>query len=184
MRTTRSLRGPLTLATVITVVWVVGLILVLASGLDSETKALASQAAIMVTALVSSILCWWRGSRSPGRRKQAWILLGAAGLTGLIGNLVGALTEADNLGELALLGALAIGVYALLRFPGRALRRPQVFRMLLDGVVVGGSVLFVSALVVFPGDGPRLARAPGAACGPSRAHRPGLRHQDSQHRVW
>ena len=26
-----------------------------------------------------------------------------------------------------------------------------------------------------PGDGPRLARAPGAACGPRRAHRPGRR---------
>lgn len=151
VRTTRSLRGPLTLAAAVTTVWVMGLVLVLASGLDREDKALASQSAIMATALVSSLLCWWRASRSTGRRRRAWILLGAAGLTGLAGNLVGALTDADNLGEVALLGALAIGIYALLCFPDRALRRPQILRMLLDGIVVGGSVLFVSALVVFPG---------------------------------
>jgi PAS domain S-box-containing protein len=150
VRTTQTLKGPLTVATAVTVVWVLGLVVLLASGVDREVRAVASQAAIMSTALVSSLLCWWRASRSEGRRRRAWILLGAAGITGLTGNVVAAVSDAEDVAEIALLCALLIGIAALLSFPDRALERPQMVRMLLDGVVVGGSVLFVSALVVFP----------------------------------
>ncbi|WP_284252319.1 sensor histidine kinase [Litorihabitans aurantiacus] len=150
MITTRGLREPQTIATIVTVAWTLGLLAVTLSGLDRETRSAISQVAIIVTALVSTVLCCLRARRSSGRRARAWLLLGAAGFTGLTGNVLAAFTGAENVSELALLLALVIGVAALRSFPDRELKRPQVLRMLLDGVVVGGSVLFVSALVIFP----------------------------------
>ncbi|PWD51544.1 hypothetical protein C8046_13645 [Serinibacter arcticus] len=150
MRTTRSLKGSLTIATVVAVAWVLVLVVVLASGLEQETRALVSQVAIMATAFVSSLLCWWRARRSAGRRRQAWSLFAAAGFVGLFGNALAALTDTAGLDDVVLLIALLTGIAALLSFPTRALRRAELVRAILDGIVVGGSVLFVSALVVFP----------------------------------
>lgn len=131
------------------VAWVLGLVGMLASDIDRDTKVLVSQTAIMVTALVASALWFWRARLSRGRRRRAWFLLGVGGLTGLAGNVVAAATTSEST-DIPLLAALLIGIAAMLSFPERALSRPQLIRMLLDGVVVGGSVLFVSAVVAFP----------------------------------
>lgn len=150
MRTTQTLKGPLTVATAVTVVWVLGLAVLFAFGPDAEFNALASPVAIMVTALTTAVLCFRRSGRSVGRRRRAWLLLGVAGLIGLSANVLSALIGNDSLSEIGLLLALVVGVAALVSFPNQALDRPQLVRTLLDGVVVGGSVLFVSALIVFP----------------------------------
>lgn len=150
MRTSWRDYGLLTAAATIAAAWVLVLVAVLLSGVEAASRATFSQTAIMATALISSLLCWWRARRSAGRRRRAWVLLGAAGVSGLTGNVVAALTGGDDLGDLALVCALLIGIAALLSFPEQPVQRSQLVRMLLDGVVVGGSVLFVSALVVFP----------------------------------
>lgn len=149
-------------------VWILVVVAVLASDLGRDIRAGASQGAIMITALISAALCLARASRSSGRRRRAWNLLAAAGLIGLAGNVTAALVPAGDLGEIALVAAVLTGIAALLSFPDRPLRRSQLARMLLDGIVVGGSLLFVSALVIFPGlsaptDDPILPRATALA---------------------
>ncbi|TGO05410.1 two-component hybrid sensor and regulator [Serinibacter arcticus] len=130
--------------------WVLALALLFAFGSDADFNALASPVAIMVTALTTAVLCFRRSSRSRGRRRRAWLLLGVAGLIGLSANVLSALIGNDSLSEIGLLLALVVGVAAMVSFPNQALDRPQLVRTLLDGIVVGGSVLFVSALIVFP----------------------------------
>lgn len=150
MMTVERPRGPLTAAVVIASLWVLLLVAVVLSPLDAQDRAAATQAGILITAMVAAGLCLGRAVRSAGRRRRAWALLAAAGATGFLGNMLAAALGGDGWSDIGLLVALLLGIAALLQFPDRPLQRPQLLRMLLDGVVVGGSVLFVSAIVVFP----------------------------------
>ncbi|WP_052436516.1 ATP-binding protein [Georgenia sp. SUBG003] len=136
---------------VATALWILTSTAVLLSGLPETVRAAFSGGAIAVTAVVAATSCLLAARRSRGRRRRAWALLAAAGYVGFSGNAVALLTGTTQTGDLAYLGALLIGALALLSFPSSPVRRPQVARMVLDGVVVGGSVLFIAAVAVFPG---------------------------------
>jgi len=131
--------------------WILASIAVLLSGLPETVRAWFSGGAIAVTAVLAATSCLFAARRSRGRRRRAWALLAAAGYVGFAGNAVALLTRTTQTGDLAYLGALLIGALALLSFPSSPVRRTQVARMVFDGVVVGGSVLFIAAVAVFPG---------------------------------
>lgn len=46
--------------------------------------------------------------------------------------------------------ALILGILAMISFPSRRRRRTDLARMMLDGVVVGGSILFLTSVVIYP----------------------------------
>ncbi|GAA4415067.1 hypothetical protein GCM10023169_01060 [Georgenia halophila] len=145
----------------IVALWVLASLTVLLSGIPEEARSGFSAAVLPVTALVAATSCLLTAKRSVGRRRRAWALLAAAGYVGFAGNAVAWFSGTTQTGDLAYLGALLIGVLALLSFPSSPVRRSRVARMVLDGVVVGGSVLFIAAVAVFPerqlNGGPTLA---------------------------
>ncbi|ACQ79118.1 PAS/PAC sensor signal transduction histidine kinase [Beutenbergia cavernae DSM 12333] len=130
--------------------WLLAVTVVLSSGLPESSRAQVTSVVLPVTAVVAATSCLLTSRRSTGRRRRAWALLAAAGYIGFGGNAVGFMTGTTTTGDLAYIGALLIGVLALLSFPSTPVRATSVARMVLDGVVVGGSVLVVAAVAVFP----------------------------------
>lgn len=131
-------------------VWLVIATAVLFSGPPEAGRATFSSIALATTAIIAASSCLLTAVRSQGRRRRAWALLAAAGYVGCGGNMAAAITGTTQTGDLAYLGALLLGVLALLSFPSRRMRSISVARMVLDGVVVGGSILFLAAIAVFP----------------------------------
>ena len=91
-----------------------------------------------------------------GRRRRAWftvsvgLCLGvAANVLGLVLNAVQAL-EWLGLVDALLIAALIACVVALTLFPPTPRRGTDLTRLIMDGVVVGGSVLFIASVTIFP----------------------------------
>lgn len=101
--------------------------------------------------------CAYQAFRTGGGRRPAWALAGLASIFGVSGNVMlllrGATTGPGTgppLANLCLVLALLLGVGAVILFPSRAPRAAEVLRILLDGLVVGGAVLFFASLTLFP----------------------------------
>ncbi|WP_159798322.1 ATP-binding protein [Puerhibacterium puerhi] len=143
--------------------WVAGvavlvLVAVLAGPFDPATRAQVSRGAIATAGLVGAVSCAVGAVRSTGRRRRAWGTLSLAGLVGMLGNLYAALVDDPYTGDAAYIAALALAVVGLAFFPTERPRGAEITRMLLDSVVVGGSVLYIALSAVAPrgGVGPGL----------------------------
>ncbi len=123
---------------------------VLASPLDAATRANVSRSAIAAAALFGTVSCTVGALRSTGRRRRAWGTLALAGLVGLLGNLYAGLVDDPYTGDAAYIAALVLAVVAFAFFPTVRPRGPELVRMLLDSVVVGGSVLYIAISGVIP----------------------------------
>ncbi|MGO1288899.1 MAG: hypothetical protein ACTMIC_10325, partial [Cellulosimicrobium funkei] len=133
--------------------WVVGVLLVLlaavlASPLDAETRRTVSQASIVSAGAIAAASCGWRAARSTGRRRRAWSLLALGGVVGLVGNVYAGLVDNPSTGDYAYIAALVLGIVGLAFFPTVRPRGKEIGRMLLDSVVVGGSVLYIALYAV------------------------------------
>ncbi len=133
--------------------WVVGVLLVLlaavlASPLDAETRRTVSQASIVSAGAIAAASCGWRAARSTGRRRRAWSLLALGGVVGLVGNVYAGLVDNPSTGDYAYIAALILGIVGLAFFPTVRPRGKEIGRMLLDSVVVGGSVLYIALYAV------------------------------------
>ncbi|WP_454042159.1 response regulator [Cellulosimicrobium sp. Marseille-Q8652] len=133
--------------------WVAGvvvlvLLVLLASPLDQSTREEISRFSIAAAGVVAAVSCGWRASRSTGRRRRAWGLLSLGGVVGLLGNVYAAVVGDPSTGDVAYIAALALGVVGLALFPTVPPRGQEIVRMLLDSVVVGGSVLYISVFAV------------------------------------
>lgn len=131
-------------------VGLLGLVTVLASPLDAAVRADVSRAAILTAALVGTVSCAAGAARSSGRRRRAWGTLSLAGLVGLLGNLYAGLAGDAGTGDGAYIAALALAVVAFAFFPTVRPRGAELARMLLDSVVVGGSVLYIAVSGMIP----------------------------------
>ncbi|MCK9793311.1 response regulator [Isoptericola sp. 4D.3] len=113
-----------------------------------------SRAAIAGAGVVAALSCGWRAVRSVGRRRRAWGLLSLGGVVGLLGNVYAVLVGDPETGDAAYVAALLLGVVGLAFFPTVRPRGHELVRMLLDGVVVGGSVLYIAVFsVTMAGEG-------------------------------
>ncbi len=113
--------------------------------------------ALVGFALLTAVTARLRVRRSSGRRRAAWQLLSIAVVWGILANTLGLAVHAFGLGtgwqaltNVLLLGGLVCCVVGLLLFPDVRRRATDIARIVLDGIVVGGSVLFVVNVVVFP----------------------------------
>jgi PAS domain S-box-containing protein len=127
----------------------------LSSDLPAGVRELTSFIGLIGGGIVASVACRRRGLRSTGRRRRSWMLISAACALGAAGNTWYALheygvTPDDNVTDGALLLAGLCGVAAILLFPTAQRRRTDSARMLLDGIVVGGSILYIVSVTVFP----------------------------------
>ena len=104
--------------------------------------------AIAAAGLVAAAACGWRAARSKGRRRRAWGALSLGGVVGLGGNVYAGLVRDPEAGDAAYIAALLLGVVGLSLFPAVRPRGQELVRMLLDSVVVGGSVLYIAVFAV------------------------------------
>ncbi|MFD6445800.1 response regulator [Promicromonospora sp. NPDC060204] len=123
---------------------VVLLVIALLSPLSQATREQISMAAIAAAGVVAAISCAQRATRSTGRRRRAWAVLSLGGVVGLAGNVYSGLVGDPETGDAAYIAALLLGVVGLSLFPAVRPRGQELVRMLLDSVVVGGSVLYIA----------------------------------------
>ncbi|HEY5784681.1 MAG TPA: ATP-binding protein [Microlunatus sp.] len=145
------------------IVAALGLIgVVLASGLPDVVRRTVGGAGLVLSGVALAGSCRYRYHRSTGRRKQAWLLFGGSALGAAAGNLwvtITDLVDADALrvvGDLLLLGSLGLVVIALAIYPAGPRRPIDLVRVVLDGVVLAGSILLILSNTLIP----RIAEQP------------------------
>jgi PAS domain S-box-containing protein len=90
------------------------------------------------------------------RRSRAWFLLALGGVICAAANLYDLVTSLSapqtttDISKVGLAIGLLLGICAMISFPPARRRNTDLARMILDGVVVGGSILFLTAVVVYP----------------------------------
>lgn len=139
--------------------------LLLASGLPAPVRRTVSGLALVISGLAVAAACVVRSQRSWGRRRRAWKLFGAAGLAAALGNVwltvvdLAAVEELARIGDAVILIAVALLLVGLLAYPFGPRRVVDVVRLLLDAVVLGGSILLILSNTVLP----EIAQGPSAA---------------------
>lgn len=129
----------------------------LGSDLPPTTRHAISGVGLLSGGVVAAICCGFRSRRSSGRRSRAWLFLATGSAIAAVGNILamvaaplGMVSFADRFGDVAYVAALLLGICGLVTFPSVPRRRTDVTRMVLDGVVLGGSILFIVSVTVFP----------------------------------
>jgi PAS domain S-box-containing protein len=93
---------------------------------------------------------------SSGRRRRAWTLFTIAGSLAAVSNFLhvtsAAASQVPNRTprDIALFLALLAGAAGVIVFPQAMRRATDLTRMILDGIVLGGSSLFVVSVTLFP----------------------------------
>ena len=150
---------------VLALVVALGLIgLVLASGLPAVVRLTVGGAGLVIGGVALAGSCRYRYHRSVGRRQRAWMLFGWAALGAAAGNLwvtVTDLVHADAVrivGDLVMLGSLLLVLVALAIYPTGPRRPLDLLRVVLDGIVLAGSILLILSNTLIP----RIAEQPSA----------------------
>jgi PAS domain S-box-containing protein len=133
------------------------LAITLSSPVAATVRSGISGAAIVLGCTSVTISCRQRVISTQGRRRRAWTLLAIAAAIAAVGNLY-LLLVADRTGsrsggslaDVALFLALLLGIAGVLNFPIAQRRTTDLTRMVLDGVVIGGSILFMISVTIFP----------------------------------
>jgi PAS domain S-box-containing protein len=96
-----------------------------------------------------------RARMTEGRRRRAWLLFAITGLLAAVSNFL-LITSAASANpnrtpsDVALSLAFLVAVAGLAMFPLARRRTTDLMRMVLDGIVLGGSSLFVASVTLFP----------------------------------
>ncbi|HEY5981219.1 MAG TPA: ATP-binding protein [Microlunatus sp.] len=161
--TVATTAGPRLRIFALAIVLALGLIgLVLASGLPVVVRVMVGGVALVLSGIALAGACRYRYHRSAGRRRRAWLLFGCTALGAAAGNLWVTITELVDpggphvVGDLLLLGSLLLAVVALITYPSGPRRPIDVARVVLDGVVLAGSILLVLSNTLIP----RIAEQP------------------------
>jgi hypothetical protein len=137
---------------------VAGVALVLSAPAAESTHEYASGIGVVAGGLALSGACVYQAMRSTVRRRtQAWTLWAAASAVATLGNIV-LLAVGTSMGPSAglslpdacLLLSLVMCLSALVRFPATPRRPAEVARIVMDGVIVGGSLVFFASVTLFP----------------------------------
>ena len=143
-------RYPIALAVVV----VFGLLL--GSDLPPEVRRAVSGIGQTLGSLAVSAACMYRFRLSTGRRRHAWLFFaiagffGAAGAVGLWAAKPGGAGDPTSPANAFITLALLSGVAGIVLYPSVPRRLTEMIRIVLDGVVLGGSVLYIASLTVFP----------------------------------
>ncbi len=130
--------------------------LLLGSDLPPEVRRAVSGFGQMLGALAVSAACMYRYRLSTGRRRHAWLffaiagLFGSAGAVGLWAAKPSGAGDPTSPANAFITLALLSGVAGIVLYPSVPRRLTEMIRIVLDGVVLGGSVLYIASLTVFP----------------------------------
>ncbi len=141
-----------------TALFVLLIFIVLISPLPTQIHRIASGIGLLVGGVASALACYQQSRRSTEKRRvRAWRLFGLAAVVGTSANMwlfwAGPPSETGTGGSPAdvfVVLALLLGVAAVITFPSVPRRPPEVIRIVLDGFVLGGSVLFFASVTLFP----------------------------------
>lgn len=138
---------------------VAALIVALVAAVLLSDLPLGSRRVFSGVALVSSGLAvlgsfLYRYRHSDGRRRRSWTLLSVSALLATSSNVFQLLSPDSSgtfsVSEGCLLLALIVGTTAASTFPHARRRGTDLARMIMDGIVIGGSILFILSVTVFP----------------------------------
>lgn len=120
-----------------------------------SVRSTASTAGLLIVALAGVSSCALRARQTRGRRRRSWLLLIAAGLSGIVSNTWVAISGSDpvdspsTLGDLLLALALVFAIAALLSFPTVRRRGIDLILLVLDGIVIAAGVLIIASILVY-----------------------------------
>jgi diguanylate cyclase (GGDEF)-like protein len=130
----------------------------------------------LMAAAIAGMVCLWVGHRSQGRRRRPWFWLGGSALAWAAGQAVwswyelirGVTVPFPSLADVGFLAAVPLAVTAILVFPTSSAGSSSRVRMVMDGFIVAGSLLFLSwattlGAVYRSGDGGLVKQAIGLA---------------------
>jgi hypothetical protein len=106
----------------------------------------------LVAAVTAGVACIWVAHRSEGRYRATWRWLGASALAWAARQAVrswyelikGVTVPFPSLADVGFLAAVPLAVVAVLVFPTSPTATSSRVRMVLDGVILAGSLLFIS----------------------------------------
>lgn len=124
---------------------------------DQATRGVVSTIFLMIFGAGTSVITLRRSASSSGRRRRAWQFISAGICAAVLANTVSLLPSPgpfevrwDDLVDPLLLLSLLICLGGLTLFPPLRRRGTDVARLIMDGLVVGGSVLFIASATIFP----------------------------------
>jgi PAS domain S-box-containing protein len=132
------------------------LVVVLVSDLPHRVRQTVTLTTLAASGAVAALGFRRRILSSTGRRRRAYLLFACSCLLATASNLLQlGLPRASAAGEVmpgdvVLTLALAVGVAGMLQFPSSPRRTTDLTRMVLDGIVIGGSILLVADVTLFP----------------------------------
>ena len=132
------------------------LVVVLASDLPHRVRQTVTLTTLASSGVVAALGFRRRILSSDGRRRRAYLLFVGACLLATTSNLLQLVLPRASApgevmpGDLVLTLALAVGVAGLVQFPSSPRRTTDLTRMVLDGIVIGGSILLVADVTLFP----------------------------------
>ncbi|MFT4167443.1 MAG: ATP-binding protein [Microlunatus sp.] len=128
----------------------------LASGLPQPVRRVTSGAALLLSCSGLAMACLVRSRRSPTGRRQAWALFGAAAGSAALGNVwltvvdLSGRPDLTRVGDALILISVALILVGLLAYPFGPRHLYDFVRLLLDTIVLGGSVLLILSNTVLP----------------------------------
>ncbi len=132
--------------------------IVIAVTADPDDRGRITTLALLTFGSTAAVAAFRRmRATDPGRRRRAWSSVTVGLCLGVLANLLGLALDAFQLyasfGYLVnalLVGALFLCIIALSLFPANPRRGTDLARLIMDGIVVGGSVLFIANVAIFP----------------------------------
>lgn len=164
---TGDLKGLLIIGAVVVAV-LMGLAILLSGPLDRSTRLLINNIGLVASGLAVIIMSALAARRAPARQRRAWQLLSISAVFVVLAvewYVVCGTLRWDGispLGDIGFLFAGLLAVWGMASFPAIRHRGRELLRMVLDGVVVGGSVLLTTAV---------LALAPALTVGENQFQR-------------
>lgn len=134
------------------------ILVVLLAPLPIALHRAASGIGLFVSGASAALACYFQSRRATEqRRARAWRIFGAAALVASSANLwllIAGPPPGEGAGgspaDLFLVLGLLLGVAGVITFPSVPRRPAEVARILMDGVVLGGSLLFFASVTLFP----------------------------------
>ena len=122
----------------------------------AEVAELVSSLGLLAAAATAAGLCWRTAARTPGRVGDTWLLLGWSAAAWASGQAVWTWLESvrdagqpfPSAADIGYTASIPLAVAALLRLPASPASATGRLRSLLDGLLVGLSMLLVSWVVV------------------------------------
>ncbi len=131
-----------------------GAILLTVRWTDAREKLLVSNWLFLASGSAAGVCCLYTASRTTGALRRAWFLFAAMGAAWTMGNVVWFVQSLEpvkpfpTVSDLFFVAALVLAAAGLLRFPAGSRVKNDRVRLLLDGLLIGCSLLYLSSVLV------------------------------------